>query len=163
MRKYFLLSAIALLATSTANADNYAEIEMTAKITEADSITCSPLNFGHIVLDNKNDGNEGNIKILFDDFEITDNGGGKRIVAVNGSSAAICDISNSSTITFPNDAKITGPNGDLTVGDFQAYYDEYTGDVYRIGATLYIPGSADTEMESLAGEYTGSFTLTVTY
>ena len=159
MRKYFLLSAIALLATSTANADNYAEIEMTAKITEANSITCSPLNFGHIVLDNKNVSNDGSIKILFDGFEITDHGSGKRIVAVNDSSAAICDISNGSTITFPDNAKITGPNVDLLVGDFQAYYDSEMGDVYRIGATLYIPG----EMESLSGNYTGSFTVTTTY
>jgi len=51
MRKYFLLSAVALLATSTANATtDYAEVTAKATIEVATEFTCDEINWGTIVV-----------------------------------------------------------------------------------------------------------------
>ncbi|MBQ8870899.1 MAG: hypothetical protein IJ019_05940 [Alphaproteobacteria bacterium] len=50
MRKYFLLSAVAILMTNTATAEtDYANVMVSATLTKASAITCSNLNFGNII------------------------------------------------------------------------------------------------------------------
>ena len=55
MRKYFLLSAVALLATSTANATtDYAEVTARATIEVAGTFDCPEIDFGTIVVKQNN-------------------------------------------------------------------------------------------------------------
>ncbi|MBQ2811165.1 MAG: hypothetical protein IJF12_03245 [Alphaproteobacteria bacterium] len=67
MRKYFLLSAVALLATSTANATtDYAEVTAKATIEVATKYGCDELNLGKIVV------KKNNTEFTFSDHDQSD-------------------------------------------------------------------------------------------
>ncbi|MBQ2810656.1 MAG: hypothetical protein IJF12_00630 [Alphaproteobacteria bacterium] len=58
MRKYFLLSAVALLAATNVNAGitDAGKIDVSATITRVNTYSCTPLNFGNIAIANDTSG-----------------------------------------------------------------------------------------------------------
>ncbi|MBE6450687.1 MAG: hypothetical protein E7016_01840 [Alphaproteobacteria bacterium] len=82
MRKYFLLSAVALMISGTANADNASlTAEVYAKIEHVNQITCSPLDFGTIYL------KKNNAESVLSASDFTPSGD---IISVFGGSAGYC-------------------------------------------------------------------------
>ncbi|MBQ2810675.1 MAG: hypothetical protein IJF12_00730 [Alphaproteobacteria bacterium] len=161
MRKYFLTCAVALLATTNVNAASYAEIQMLAKVTEANSVECTPLNFGHIVLDGNND-SESYVKILMDNVEISDT---DRVISVTDYTSSYCtgltDLT--PTASFPSYATLTGPNGNLNIRDFKLYTRDEGGIDNYIGATLYFYDDTSGGLSDHSGDYEGTVTVTFTY
>ncbi|MBQ8870803.1 MAG: DUF4402 domain-containing protein [Alphaproteobacteria bacterium] len=154
MRKYFLLSAVALIISGTANAaTDYAEVTAKATIEVAGTFTCSDLDFGTIVVKQGNeefdissfDLNEG---VTYDNYAISISGFNPSECAYSGGYDAGDDG------TFPPiTSYLRNANGDslLFSADFQNFYG---GELH---GTLTIPANVK------AGEYTGSFTVTLTY
>ncbi|MBE6450554.1 MAG: DUF4402 domain-containing protein [Alphaproteobacteria bacterium] len=154
MRKYFLLSAVALLTATTANATtDYAEVTAKATIEVASVFSCSDLNFGKIVVKN---GHEDTYVVLgyeveydkeniisFSEYEMA---ACNNLLEVTGNDSIMLDHA-----TLPETITLSGPNGSkLTVSDYQIFD-------WDFGGKLNIPAGIQ------AGEYTGSFTVTVTY
>ncbi|MBE6451244.1 MAG: hypothetical protein E7016_04700 [Alphaproteobacteria bacterium] len=93
MRKYFLLSAVALLATSTANATTeYAVIEASANIEYVTEITCTDMDFGTIYLKSR----DKEIILVGDGSFLREENEGTNVVNVTGYSPAHCQIGDSS-------------------------------------------------------------------
>ncbi|MBQ2810542.1 MAG: hypothetical protein IJF12_00055, partial [Alphaproteobacteria bacterium] len=141
-----LFSAVALLATSTANATtDYAEVTAKATIEVAGTFECDDIDFGNIVVKQNNRA----VTVNNDDTIWADGEGINDIISFSLSDNIVsCTASVSEeyneTVTLKND------NGD-----------KMSLNVYGYGAglasALYIPANVK------AGEYTGSFTVTVTY
>ena len=154
MRKYFLLSAVALLAATSANATtDYAEITAKATIEVANKYTCSELNFGTIVL--KQDNQDSILTLDTDSLLGVASTTTGDILSVSGDlSLPECDgnISNE----FPVDPsipaiKLTDDAGqELTVSDLGVN----GGEANITKATLFIPAG------TRKGVFTGTFTLT---
>ncbi|MBE6451812.1 MAG: hypothetical protein E7016_07645 [Alphaproteobacteria bacterium] len=155
MRKYFLLSAVALLATTTANATtDYAEVTAKATIQVARTLECSSnvLQCGTIVVKQNN----------------------KEMTLFCGAPSELADllpplpediisVSDTNTLDCPN--ANFGVNGteistiDLTSGNNKMEFSvagETVADKDYIAGRLTIPSQVQ------PGEYTGSFTVTVT-
>ena len=153
MRKYFLLTAAALLAASTANATtDYAEVTARAKIEVANQHTCSNLDFGTIVV--KKDNPEITL------YTMMNSGSGVNISYDNRGD--VISISGDTPLTCNWDAS-QQPDGD---GDTHAELTNANGDkmdliIYWGGgsteARLIIPANVK------AGVYEGSFTFTMVY
>ncbi|MBE6450346.1 MAG: DUF4402 domain-containing protein [Alphaproteobacteria bacterium] len=165
MRKYFLLSAVALLAASTANATtDYAEVTAKATIEVANTFTCSELNFGTIVMKQNNEKTElwlTHDGSSLDSYDIDST----NIISATDYDTANCSFDSvvAGNITLPTSIQLTGVNTSekLTVDSFG-----YAGvggepDVsfnkLHIGAMLHIPSKVT------ADEYIGSFTVSVVY
>ncbi|MBE6451381.1 MAG: hypothetical protein E7016_05400 [Alphaproteobacteria bacterium] len=145
MRKYFLLSAVALLSISTANATtDYAEVTARATIEVAGTFECDDIDFGTIVVKQNNGGMvvgdpliEGTIGSASPDF-----------ISATGSPYSFCTVLPQDTQEYRTLLK--NSNGDslslVTMVDNSSVYSELT-----------IPAKVK------AGEYTGAFTVTVTY
>ncbi|MBE6451472.1 MAG: DUF4402 domain-containing protein [Alphaproteobacteria bacterium] len=151
MRKYFLLSAVALLATSTANATtDYAEVTAKATIEVAGTFTCEDLDFGTIVVKQNNPAFTVSTGDGFEDLDHN------VVLSWDGGDGAECsfDVEGATYGTIPS-FKIT--NGTDTM-DVNAYigYNSAEG-AASIDGTLSIPANVK------AGDYTGSFTVTATY
>ncbi|MBQ2810674.1 MAG: DUF4402 domain-containing protein [Alphaproteobacteria bacterium] len=153
MRKYFLLSAVALMITGTANATtDYAEVTAKATIEVAGTFTCSDMNFGTIVV------KQGNSEIIIDGelAEVGNINDNDDLISISGVSMSTCSVSDNDDyvpmIKFSeNLLTLTNDNGDeITVSGF-------TSNIQRIFGTLVIPSNVK------AGDYTGSFTVTHTY
>ena len=149
MRKYFLLSAVALLATSTANATtDYAEVTAKATIEVAGTFTCDDIDFGTIVV------KQGNEAIILDtsgpQFEPYGD-----LLSINSFSSPSCYKANGEPVTedplfFDMDTiYLKNING-----DGMALQPTYSDGI--LNAILTIPANVK------PGEYTGSFTLTIT-
>ena len=148
MRKYFLLSAVAALVASTANATtDYAEVTARAEIQVANESTCDDIDFGTIVVKDENDdftigysGITGNGKSdVISVGEYT-----KYIYCTNmGDSANIEE----ETIILKNK---TGDEMSLRLIGGRPSDEEFA--VY-----LDVPNSVQ------PGEYTASFTIAITY
>ncbi|MBE6451778.1 MAG: hypothetical protein E7016_07465 [Alphaproteobacteria bacterium] len=154
MRKYFLLSAVALLATSTANATtDYAEVTAKATIEVAGTFSCSPINYGTIVV------KQGNEAFVIDEYGTSTSD--DLISAGNSSVHSMCssdsepeDYYLAENQTF-DDVVLTNKNGDIiTLINVHAGAESSASSIY---VSLKIP--ADVK----AGDYTGSFTVTKTY
>ena len=148
MRKYFLLSAVALLATSTANATtDYAEVTAKATIEVAGTFTCDPIDYGTIVV---KQGNE--------EFTIYQSGesSSNDLISISGVSGGYCELSTDGVFMEDkelDDVVLKNENGDtITLIDLWM-----EGGSNSILHTLEIP--ADVK----PGDYTGSFTITQTY
>ena len=146
MRKYFLLSAVALLATSTANATtDYAEVTAKATIEHAGTLDCpSEWDFGTIVIKPNNEA------LVIDDGDSTSSdfiqmsGGGERFM---------CDeigvYANDYTIALTNNG-----NDFITLDIIKGYEDEVSTEFWS-KLTL--------EENTSTGEYVGNFRITKTY
>jgi len=146
MRKYFLLSAVALLATTTANATtDYAEVTAKATIEVVREVTCGDLNFGTIVVKQNNEASTITLGVN----SPTINGNG--IISSTTQYAPFCDLNLAMNANMPDSVTLTNENGEtMTVNNIGVTNDE------QIAATLNIPSNVS------AGTYTGSFTLVYT-
>ena len=147
---------MAFLATNTANATtDYAEVTAKATIEVAGSLDCTDLDFGTIVV--KSGRTESTVVSMGRDMctneaEFDEN----HVLSISGEGcAASCNgngymIEDNTTFNAPTSVKLTGTNGSL---DVSLLSDEYGA----VGGALTIP--ADVK----AGDYEGSFTVTVTY
>ncbi|MBQ2811252.1 MAG: DUF4402 domain-containing protein [Alphaproteobacteria bacterium] len=165
MRKYFLLSAVALLATTTANAGtDYAEVTAKATIEVAAQGSCSNLNFGTIVV--KANNAESTVKITQlhadDTATVTTTGD---ILSVSDAVASICDfegdelmgIQDWDDLEIPSTVTLNGPSGNITATLEQAYNPAGEEYLRLIGGTLTIPAKI------LAGDYIGAFTASIVW
>ncbi|MBE6451427.1 MAG: hypothetical protein E7016_05635 [Alphaproteobacteria bacterium] len=160
MRKYFLLSAVALMAATNVMAENYGgTVEVNAKIEKVTKMDCTPLNFGTIYLTNNN----AESRVYLDSENGTTFDGD--VVRVVDATHATCtnltnyvydeegdtDV-NVTTLILPDRIYLTGAISE-DVGDPAYVTDINTGfnDVY---GTLVIPALMN------AGTLTGSFTIT---
>ena len=159
MRKYFLISAVALMAATSANATtDYAEVTAKATIEVAGTISCTDLDFGTIVVKQNNADSIVNTFVGTDENEDFISASSKTgdIISVSGASPAHCsytdDYHTSSGIDIPTSVTLSGSNGSMTatlkMSDESWFY---------IEGTLTIPAHVK------AGEYTGTFTVTATY
>ena len=147
MRKYFLLSAVALLATSTANATtDYAEVTAKATIEVAGTFTCGDINWGTIVV--KQNNKETYIDLLIE----TSSEAGPDVLSYEPISegGSYCDLSQSAHYEYDKDITLTSDEGNTMTA---SVYNE--GE--KLGGKLNIPANVK------AGDYTGSFTVTATY
>jgi len=155
MRKYFLLSAVAMLVATSANATtDYAEVTAKATIEVANTFTCSDLNFGTIVVKQNN----GDSKVIANSvvgviFE------GDILSVSSDASYSQChgfgetmDPEGSFNTSVPDSVPLTDGTNELEV---KPSLDSSSMDI--IGGELEIPAHVK------AGEYTGSFTVTFTY
>ena len=145
MRKYFLLGVAALLATSTANATtDYAEVTAKATIEIAGTFECDDIDFGTIVVKQNN----GEININDSCKANSDD-----LISISASDClSQCRANSSFGTTGFDDVTLKNENGNtITLTDIALVDD---GTLYSF---LNIPANVK------AGEYTGSFTVTVTY
>ena len=147
MRKYFLLSAVALLAATSANATtDYAEVTAKATIEVATKFSCDELNWGTIVV--KQDNEE--FLILQDGSSTSDD-----LISISGNGLTSCSYDDLSDVSFPEtnyeNVILTNDNGDeIELTEVYSFDNE-------IGTTLVIPDNVQ------PGEYEGHFTITLTY
>ena len=176
MRKYFLLSVVGLLATTSANADTtVGTVPVNAVIKNSTQVSCSEMNFGEIYIPvNNAQGSvilppDTNMMSAFFDSRTYEGG----VHAVGGTPrSARCDVysaltfddgsSTPNNVALPTTAVLSNSAGtnSLLLGNFtiDMYNDYDTGvdDELSIGGTLMIPEKTP------AGEYTGSFSVMVT-
>ena len=157
MRKYFLISAVAILAATNANADmQYAEINTNVTIRYVDAFECSDLEWGILTL-KKNHGEiivHGDGSVDGDKVGLLDFG--------NGGAFSNCSYIGSEYIgpenfNLPETVQLTGAdsNNNISMKDIQTAFD---GDyILIISGSLYIPADAE------ADTYNGTFTISVTY
>ena len=143
MRKYFLLSAVAMLITTTANATtDYAEVTAKATIEVAGTFSCPEIDFGTIVV---KQGNE--------EFVISDNTSeSEDLISMSGySNISVCD--NEQAIdNLESSTELTSAEGNKLSLNIVTNTDSED-----IHTELTIPANVK------PGEYTGSFTVTATY
>jgi len=135
MRKYFLLSAVALLATSTANATtDYAEVTAKATIEVAGTFDCPEIDFGKIVVKQNNA-----------ESRVYEGGPEGDIISVEKNPELLQCTFNSEKIDLVAHMSLTNPEAPGKVITLN----------YEGGYTLIIPANIT------AGEYTGTTTMTV--
>jgi len=151
MRKYFLLSAVALLATSNANAEfsdgqYYGIITANASIVNATKVTCTDLDFGRIVLDNQRT-TDTTIEISPTNGKITSS---DSVISVTNYKMGNC-----------NPISVEGMGGEIVIDLKNEHGDtinaEITGFEKNIGGILTIPSDAKD------GDYSGSYTVIYFY
>ena len=156
MRKYFLLSAVALMAATTANATtDYAEVTAKATIEVAGQLDCSnSIDFGTIVV--KQNNAESTV-VLDENYEILGEiqYTGDIISVTNASSFPRCGLPDISitNASIPENIVIKSGTESLPL----KLTSSIGSDGVNIYATLTIPAKVK------AGDYTGSFTVTATY
>ena len=155
MRKYFLLSAVALLAASTANAETeYAEVTVKATLVDANQFSCSDMDFGIIVL--KSGAMIASTVTLQNTGEPITTG---KILSVSGTNTPLCEHARGEQVevNFPESLTLTSihTGEEMTVTNFEKVNDN--GYEFNIIATLNIPETYADD------EYIGTFTLTSTY
>ncbi|MBE6450662.1 MAG: hypothetical protein E7016_01715 [Alphaproteobacteria bacterium] len=144
MRKYFLLSAVALLATSTANATtDYAEVTAKATIEVATEFTCDEINWGTIVVK----ANNPDFTLYTDSLETPE------ILSITDYNLNGTCYKNGTPYNGEFEGSTTLKNAN---GDELGTYASWTTD-YPFHSVLSIPANVK------AGEYTGAFTVSVTY
>ena len=143
MRKYFLLSAVALIISGNANATtDYAEVTAKATIEVAGTFECDDYDWGTIVVKQNNE------PFTIDSFDGSEHKDLISISSLPGSLSCTDEFLGNDTI---DEVKLTNENGDIiTISGMFADEDA----IY--GAQLNIPANVK------PGEYTGSFTITVT-
>jgi len=150
MRKYFLASAVALLATSNVNADtNYTNIDISANVSYATNIACSQnLSFGDIIIDSRVEDDQS---FVFDPENEYIHSATEGIVSVNNAQRAICnfDLSsiNGKTITLESVDGAAPISATL-------YVFENTEEEHWLSGTLNIP-----VIDNPIGRYSASITV----
>ena len=150
MRKYFLLSAVAALVASTANATtDYAEVTARATIQVAGTVNCTDMDFGTIVVKSGR-ADDTVVSISAFDNEITFDTA--HVLSVTGASRGECyPTSNDYVMKSSSSTVLTNQNGDtlslvIESDDFESF-----------GGSLTIPADVN------PGTYTGLYTVTYTY
>ncbi|MBE6451719.1 MAG: hypothetical protein E7016_07155 [Alphaproteobacteria bacterium] len=155
MRKYFLLSAVALLATSTANATtDYAEVTAKATIEVANQLECVSTSIGWGIVVKQNN----------DDIVITnDTSASSDLISLTSGNpgdtnegTTFCSMTENDTFSLPDSVPLK--NGDKVITFTpKAEFDEMGWEGARIYGDLFIPANIT------AGDYIGTFTITKTY
>ena len=162
MRKYFLLSAVALLATTTANATtDYAEVTAKATVQLANQMTCGDSetgvwNLGTLVIKKNNEYMEPPINTsgngTFNHDDLISHTGYESLYCAASDGAASVDISVPYIIDLSNGTSTIA----LRVGETR-HGDPFDGELWVDGDFFEIPDNVT------AGEYTASFTISATY
>ncbi|MBE6450728.1 MAG: hypothetical protein E7016_02055 [Alphaproteobacteria bacterium] len=153
MRKYFLLSAVALLAATSANATtDYAEVTARATIEVAGKISCTDMNFGTIVVKKDNAESVVDMNYIFNDESYWDVSTQGDIISITGYDLTKCEngflaMGDPYHPEFPSEITLSNGTSKITVTD--VYYD---GEKVS-SAKLHIPAKVT------GGEYTTSFTI----
>ena len=143
MRKYFLTCAVALLATSTANATtDYAEVTAKATIEVANELSCTEMNWGTIIVKQNNE-----------EFSVIFDGGSDShdLISVSGNGEVTCSQSIGEVALDDEEFTLKNANAD-TISLIHVAQENY-----RITGDLLIPANVK------PGVYTGSFTVTYTH
>ena len=151
MRKYFLLSTIALLAATNVNAANYAQDELVvnAEVAYAVDLNCSALDFGKIIM--KVNSTQDSTVTIFDDVD----GFTGDILDVQDGAQAVCeDVSGEGHMGTIEDTSVVLSH-ESTEDQLSATITQ-TYDLW-LGGTLTIPAG------SPSGKYTGTVTVTSTW
>ena len=166
MKKYFLLSAVALLATTTANAAAVGgSFSATADMVAATKISCSQnLDFGTIVFTgNANLGGVSGYAMITPDGEIKIS---DDVVSMTGATPALC----SADEDFGDSAQIVIHGGyddssyQLKLTDTTTNKTTCASVSYKIqGSDIYFGGAIDEACGMYAGTYTGTVTFSVIY
>ena len=147
MRKYFLLSAVALLVATSANATtDYAEVTAKATIEVATKFSCDNIDYGTIVVKQNNASFviDAELGVVDDTNSLISWSGDWGITGVSTCGITFDDDFNEN-VTLKNN------NGDkITLSVYSRYDDSFLISALRIPAQVK------------PGEYTGSFTVTVT-
>ncbi|MBQ8870957.1 MAG: DUF4402 domain-containing protein [Alphaproteobacteria bacterium] len=161
MRKYFLLSAVAMLATSTANATtDFAEMTARATIEYANVFEFTDLNFGTITLATDKYDIELPLSCTGDVEYYPSDGA---VVNVTGADAARLKVTskvpNIDNLILPSDGdvELLGDNGTIVLKNVHKCAESDDGSDLSIGATILIPASTP------AGTYVNSFVIMATY
>ena len=152
MRKYFLLSAVALLTATNVNAQTVSgNINLNAEVFYTNEITCAPWNLGTIYLKSGVMEASGTI----DTWGFHKGEGIANIVGFNDLSCEFGDLDFDSGVTaiLPDAVSLdAGTDSSITLTHLDFDYG-------RIYADVNISANADEEITN--GEYTGSFTFTI--
>ncbi|MBE6450949.1 MAG: DUF4402 domain-containing protein [Alphaproteobacteria bacterium] len=154
MRKYFLLSAVAMLMATNANADAVlGTFSATAQIERYNEITCTPLNFGTILYAaNATDSVAITIDELNDIYINGDN-----VKQTGEHSRAECSVANltmeNSVTIIPNE-EIFSLTDDLALQDITFAQSD---------GLLFIGGTLTIEPNVFSGTYTGTVGFTAIY
>ncbi|MBQ2810653.1 MAG: DUF4402 domain-containing protein [Alphaproteobacteria bacterium] len=183
MRKYFLLSAVALLSANTVIAAEQGEIanmQVTANVSVVSEVNCSALNFGDIYIRANNMPSSVTVEAYYDDAS----GYGRSrfdgdVTGVNHAQGGRCELLGmyeGYTLSYPDHITLTGGLGgpsdepdsvNAYVSNIQVnksgehnYGDEDLGtngrgDIVDVGGTLNIPENFS------GGELTGTITFTI--
>ncbi|MBQ8870824.1 MAG: hypothetical protein IJ019_05560 [Alphaproteobacteria bacterium] len=159
MRKYFLLGAVALMISGTANATtDYAEVTAKATIEVANTMICDYLDYGNIVVKAHNPKS-----YVYNDGTFTE--GVLSVPETEGFTISCVTtqqaMGNIENISFPSSVTLKGTTSDtpLTLTGLSAYDEGQmeTWMFYFSDFTLEIPAGVK------ADTYTGSFTVSYTY
>ena len=162
MRKYFLLSIVALLATSNVNAttDYFSgTVTASATVTRTTEISCTPLNFGTVYIQS---GEYGWVKLNKMDYTETSESVTKVIGESHSAKCTVGEykddamISNVDFGTTYGEIMLTTSNGDTGVSVMSLEYIDS-------GNELYIYGTLDISQDAVGGTYEGSMTVLITY
>ena len=155
MRKYFLLSAIALLAASNTNAaTDYANIELTAKVEHANTLTCTPLNFGTIVLSSNEAG-----EVQFNTYTESAGPSGS-VLSVTGKSGGTCKSNielESAGWSYEIENYLSRIDDDIGADSLMLFAQPT---ILEDKKTLYLEGTLTVFEGFSDGDYIGSMTLT---
>jgi len=154
MRKYFLLSAVALLTATNVNAGNYADLHVGVDVEYASTFSCAQaLDFGTIVIDPEraDAGGPWSIRLATDGSATIESGMG--IVSIIGAKAAECSIDlTNATMELTQELVFVDPD-DNRAGTFTL--SDIVPNGTKLGATLNF-----TEVPGV-GQYDGNIRLTI--
>jgi len=135
MRKYFLLSAVVMLATTSANAGQYTQLNVSADVEVMTEISCSPLSFSTIKVSDWFEGGYFSISADGDELSTTNDSG---VIEFSGATRGACKNVNmeQGEISF----NLSGENtGDTLSGTIESYYLNEGEKNTFFGGSVYIP------------------------
>jgi len=155
MRKYFLLGVAALMTATSVNAEvtDFAYIDVKANIDRAVNYTCSPLNFGNIVIPQ---GEEGWVSV----YEYDGDYKSSNIISFTGDSEAKCD---GGELNDPDEGAldISGWSVPSKINVYLWGADDMGSlEVELTHSNFGIGGKLNITAEASAGEYSNSFLIT---
>ena len=147
MRKYFLLSAVAMLMATNVNAENnaYSELAVNVTIAHANEVNCSDVNFGTLYL--KAGHSDVNVRLIDD---VTTESDSPDFVSADAPMAAYCQLNTPSVMYFSSETVTLSAEGESKVLTFKPEQ----WDDNSINGTLSIPAGVTPT------SYTGSFEVT---
>ncbi|MBQ2811286.1 MAG: DUF4402 domain-containing protein [Alphaproteobacteria bacterium] len=151
MRKYFLTTAVALLAATNVTGYDTGSVNVNANIINITEVDSNPLNFGNIFVTENNEA--GTVVISSATGEPAVTGGVRK---VTNASAATFNLSSDEMLSATPDipSEVTLKNGDKSLSVTGISIIGLVDGGVALGGTLNIPSSVP------AGEYTGNITVT---
>ncbi|MBQ8869825.1 MAG: hypothetical protein IJ019_00430 [Alphaproteobacteria bacterium] len=147
MRKYFLLTAAALMMATNVDAESnaYSELAVNVTIAHANEVNCSDVNFGTLYL--KAGHGDVNVRLIND---VTTESDSPDFVSADAPEAAYCQLDAASVMYFSSETVTLSAEGESKVLTFKPEQWEYNS----INGTLSIPAGVTPT------SYTGSFEVT---